>query len=129
MWMFMRRVIALALAGASLAGCSSVSWDMFKSAPSNMQVQLDSNPPGAEAHTSLGPGCTTPCSVTIPVPEGSFSVSFTLAKYQAANIPVNVVKNPGDLTTAATVATDPNPVFAELQPATPAKPAKKAHRP
>jgi hypothetical protein len=130
MWMFMRRVIVVALAGASLAGCSSVSsWNVFKSAPSNMQVQLDSNPPGAEAHTSLGPGCTTPCSVTIPVPEGGFSVGFTLTKYQAANIPVNVVKNPGDLTTAATVTTDPNPVFAELQSATPPKAVKKPHRP
>jgi hypothetical protein len=126
MWMFMRRVIVVALAGASLAGCSSVSsWNVFKSAPPNMQVQLDSNPPGADASTSLGPGCKTPCSVTIPVPEGNFSVSYTLAKYQPASVPVNVVKNPGDLTTAATVTTDPNPVFAELQPATPPKPVRK----
>jgi hypothetical protein len=42
---------------------------------------------------------------------------------------VNVIKNPGDLTTAATVTTDPNPVFAELQPATPPKPVRKPHRP
>ncbi len=128
-WMFMRRVIAIALAGVSLAGCSSVSWNMFKSAPPNMQVQLESNPPGADALTSLGPGCKTPCSVTIPVPEGSFSVSYTLAKYQPATVPVNLIKNPGDFSTPASVITDPNPVFAQLEPAVPPKPAKKAHRP
>jgi hypothetical protein len=43
---------------------------------------------------------------------------------------VNVIKNPGDWTTAATVTTDPNPVFAELQPEVPPKPVKKRpHRP
>jgi hypothetical protein len=45
-------------------------------------------------------------------------------------VPVNVIKNPGDWTTAATVTTDPNPVFAELQPEVPPKPVKKRpHRP
>lgn len=38
-------------------------------------------------------------------------------------------KNPGDFTTAASVTTDPNPVFAELQPAAPPKPVRKPHRP
>lgn len=125
----MRRVIAIAVAGVSLAGCSSVSWDMFKSTPPTMQIQLDSAPPGAEAHTSLGPGCKTPCSVTVPVPDASFSVSYTLAKHQPATVPVNVVKNPGDFSTPATATTDPNPVFAELAPATPPKPVRKPHRP
>jgi hypothetical protein len=125
----MRRVIAIAVAGLSLAGCSSMSWDMFKSTPPNMQVQLESNPPGADAVTSLGPGCKTPCSVTVPVPPAAFSVAYSLAKYQPATVPVNLVKSPGDFTTAATVTTDPNPVFAELQPAAPPKPVKKPHRP
>jgi hypothetical protein len=45
-------------------------------------------------------------------------------------VPVNVIKNPGDFTTPASVTTDPNPVFAELQPAVPPKPVKKKpHRP
>ena len=39
---------------------------------------------------------------------------------------MNVIKNPGDFTTPATVTTDPNPVFAELQPAVPPKPVKEA---
>ncbi|QOZ73474.1 hypothetical protein [Bradyrhizobium arachidis] len=126
----MRRVIAIALAGASLGGCSSMSWDMFKSAPPTVQVRLESNPPGADASTSLGPGCKTPCSVSVPAPDAPFTVAFALPKYQPASVPVNVIKNPGDFTTSASVTTDPNPVFAELQPAVPPKPVKKKpHRP
>lgn len=126
----MRRVIAIALAGASLGGCSSMSWDMFKSAPPTVQVRLESNPPGAAAKTSLGPGCQTPCSVSVPAPETPFTVDYILNKYQPTSVPVNVIKNPGDFTTPASVTTDPNPVFAELQPAVPPKPAKKKpHRP
>ena len=125
----MRRVIAIALAGASLGGCSSVSWDMFKSAPPTVQVRLESNPPGADANTSLGPGCKTPCSVSVPAPNAPFTVNYALNKYQPVSVPVNVIKNPGDFTTPASVTTDPNPVFAELQPAVPPKPVKKLHRP
>ncbi|MGY4369744.1 hypothetical protein ACVW1A_005809 [Bradyrhizobium sp. LB1.3] len=133
--MVMRRVIAIALTGASLlgatslAGCSSMSWDVFKSAPPTVQVRLESNPPGADATTSLGPGCKTPCSVSIPAPDAPFTVAFALPKYQPASVPVNVIKNPSDFTTPASVTTDPSPVFAELQPATPPKPVRKPHRP
>jgi hypothetical protein len=125
----MRRVIAIAVAGASLGGCSSFSVssvsDYFKSTPPTIQVQLESNPPGADAKTSLGPGCKTPCSVSVPAPDTGFSVSYTLNKYQPANVPVNVIHNPGDLGSSGTTVTDPNPVFAELQPA---GPPPKGHR-
>lgn len=128
----MRRVIAVALAsllGAiGLGGCSSMSWDMFKSAPPAIQVRLESNPQGADATTSLGPGCKTPCSVSVPAPDAPFTVAFALPKYQPASVPVDLIKNPGDFTTPASVTTDPNPVFAELQPAVPPKPVRKPHR-
>lgn len=103
---------------------------MFKSAPPTVQVRLESNPPGADATTSLGAGCKTPCSVSVPAPEAPFTVAFALPRYQPTSVPVNVIKNPGDFTTPASVTTDPNPVFAELQPAGPPKPVKKKpHRP
>jgi hypothetical protein len=89
------------------------------------QVQLESNPPGADARTSAGPGCKTPCSVSIPAPDTGFSVSYALDKYQPADVQVKVTKNPGDFTTPATVILDPNPVFAELQLAAPPKQVKK----
>ena len=124
----MRRVIAIAVASASLGGCSSFSvGDYFKSTPPTIQVQLESNPPGADAKTSLGPGCKTPCSVSVAAPDTGFSVSYTLDKYQPANVPVQVIHNPGDLTSQGTTTTDPNPVFAELQKAGP--PPKAHHGP
>jgi hypothetical protein len=123
----MRRVIAIAVAGMGLAGCSALpSLDYFKPTPPTIQVQLESNPPGADAHTSLGPGCKTPCSVSVSAPDAGFSVSYTLNKYQPATVPVQVIKNPGDFANPATTTTDPNPVFAELQPMAP---PPKAHRP
>jgi hypothetical protein len=103
---------------------------MFKSAPPTVQVRLESNPSGADARTSLGPGCKTPCSVSVPAPDAPFTVAFALPRYQPVSVPVNVIKNPGDFTTPASVTTDPNPVFVELPPEAPSKPVKKKpHRP
>jgi hypothetical protein len=122
----MRRVIAIAVAGASLGGCSSFSvGDYFKSTPPTIQVQLESNPPGADAKTSVGPGCKTPCSVSIAAPDTGFSVTYALNRFEPATVPVQVIHNPGDFSSPATTVTDPNPVFAELQPA---GPPPKGHR-
>jgi hypothetical protein len=126
----MRRVIAVAIAGVSLGGCSSFSFDYFKPTPPTIQVQLESNPPGADAHTSLGPGCKTPCSVSVAAPDTGFSVAYSLNKFQPATVQVQVIRNPGDLASPAATVTDPNPVFAELAPAgPPSKPERKAIRP
>jgi len=120
----MRRVIAIAVAGASLGGCSSTPslssfGDYFKSTPPAIQVQLESQPAGADAKTSLGPGCKTPCSVSVPAPDTGFSVTFQLPKFEPATVPVNVIRN-----SDGPAVTDPNPVFAELRPAGPPPKAK-----
>ncbi|MGY3528247.1 hypothetical protein [Bradyrhizobium embrapense] len=125
----MRRIIVFAAAGLSLAGCSSFSLDSFKSAPPPMQVQLDSAPQGADAVTSLGPGCKTPCTVSVPAPEANFAVTFNMPKFQPATVPVTVTRTPGDFTSPATTTLDPSPVFAELQPAGPPPRGHKAMRP
>jgi hypothetical protein len=54
-------------------------------------------------------------------------VTYTLHRFQSATIPVQVIRTPGDVTTPASTVTDPNPVFAELQPAGP--PPKGSHKP
>src|ERR1700694_2378563 len=115
----MRRVIVIAVAGASLAGCSSFSLDSFRPTPPTVQIQLESVPSGAEARTSLGPSCKTPCSVAVAAPDAGFSVTYTLNSSQPATIPVQVVHIPGDFSTPASTNIDPNPVVAELQPAGP----------
>jgi hypothetical protein len=123
---FMRRVIAIAAAGLSLAGCSSFSTDYFKSAPPTLQVQIESNPPGADARTSLGQSCKTPCSVALTVPEtGGFTVSYTMARFQPATVPVQIIRVPGEFFSSGTVKSDPNPVVVELQPA---GPPPRAHK-
>ena len=128
--MIIRRVIAVAAAGISLSGCSSFSFDAFRSTPATVQVQLDSVPSGADALTSLGPGCKTPCSVAVPAPDGGFSVTYTLNKFQPATVPVQVISVPGDISTPASTTVDPNPVIAELQPAgPPPRAARKMLRP
>ena len=122
----MRRVIVIAVGGASLAGCSSFSLDSFKSAPPTIQVQLDSVPSGADAKTSVGPGCKTPCSVAVPAADAGFSVTYTLNKFLPVTVPVQVIHIPGDFATPASTTIDPNPVVAELKPA---GPPPKAGRP
>jgi hypothetical protein len=122
----MRRIIVIAAAGASLAGCSTFSWDAFKPTPPTVQLQLDSVPTGADARTSLGPGCKTPCSIAVAAPDTGFSVTYTLNKFQPATIPVQVIRNPGDFSTPASTTFDPNPAVAELQPAGP--PPKAARK-
>ena len=113
----MRRVIAIAVTGASLAGCSSLSLDSFKSAPPPVQVQLELVPPGADATTSLGPACKTPCSIDVPAPDAGFTVTFAMPKFQPVTVPVQVIRNPGDFASPPTTIIEPSPVFAELQPA------------
>ncbi len=126
----MRRVVVIAVAGASLAGCSSLpssfSMDAFKPTPPIIQVQIDSIPSGADAKTSVGPGCKTPCSVAVPAVDNGFTVTYTLNKFLPATVPVQVIKIPGDFSTPASTAIDPNPVVAELQPAGP--PPKAARK-
>jgi hypothetical protein len=63
-------------------------------------------------------------------PDSGFSVTYTLNKFQPATIPVQAIRIPGDLITAASTTLDPNPVVAELQPAgPPPKPARKMPKP
>src|SRR4030081_3860765 len=112
----MRRTIVIAVAGASLAGCSSFSLDAFKPTPPTVQVQLESVPAGADARTSLGPGCKTPCSVAVPAPDSGFSVTYTLNKFQPATIPVQVIHIPGDFSTPASITLVPREIVPELQP-------------
>ena len=93
----MRRVIAIAAAGISLAGCSSFSTALeLLQVGRRRQCRCSSNstPPGADARTSLGPGCKTPCSVSVTPPEGStsFLVTYTMPGNSRRRVPVQIVK-------------------------------------
>jgi hypothetical protein len=127
----MRRVIVISLAGIALSGCASMSvpgLDFLSPAPPMATLQLESAPAGAEARTSAGPSCRTPCSVAVPV--APLTVTFTLDKFQPATVPVQpmqqTVASPNvDVGSYAVMELDPNPVFAQLAPAAPAKRTSK----
>ena len=129
----MRRVIAVAATAISLSGCASFSssdtFSYFRSAPPSIKVQLESSPPGADARTSIGPGCKTPCSVSVTPPDGvtSFLVNYSMPGRQPASMPVSIIKDPGGMFASDTFRVSPNPVMAELQPPPPPPAAAKMH--
>jgi hypothetical protein len=128
-------VVLLSAFGLTLAGCSSGSVNgllpgMASSNPAKATVQLQSQPPGAEAKTSLGSSCQTPCSLELAA-NSDVSVTFSLNGYQPQTIPLKPaqpgVVEPG-VYPAAGLA--PNPVLAQLEPIAPAtttKPKQRKH--
>ena len=75
-----------AIASALLAaGCSSwtPSWDFIPSSltsGANVSLTIESDPPGADAKTSLGPSCRTPCMIPVPA-DRAFTVNYSLNGY------------------------------------------------
>jgi hypothetical protein len=132
----MKRVVAIAACGMSLAACSSMpSWmqfDLPKGAPAATTMQFESEPAGAEARTSTGQTCRTPCSLAVTA--GEFTVSFALPGYQSQTVPVRVVPStdPRDSSVDGEGSPSrlvPNPVFVELQPGSPVATRKPAAPP
>ena len=111
----MRRIITVATASLSLAGCGGT---LFPGA-GTMEIALQSTPPGADAITSLGPGCKTPCTVAVPSPTDDFSVSYALKGFQPMTIPVRITRSVGSLMTPPFTSLNPNPVIARLEPLAP----------
>lgn len=126
----MYRVLTIVGGSLLLAACSSTpDWfkfntDAFKSSPLTDTVQFESEPPGAEAKTSTGQTCRTPCSLTLNA-DAPFSVTFTLNGYLPESEQVEVVSDGGS------TKLRPNPVMVELSAAPPmakkpAPPRKKS---
>jgi hypothetical protein len=122
------------------AGCSSwtPSWDFLPSSLTsgpNVSLTIESDPPGADARTSLGTACRTPCMIPVPA-DRSFTVSYSLNGYlpQAIQVAPRTVSDTvvdtagGSADTFGTtmqVEVTPNPVYAQLQPAPPPASSRK----
>jgi len=122
--MSITRVIAVAACSLGLASCTSwmPSFDMFASKPTTAMLSIESDPPGAEARTSLGNVCRTPCTQQVPL-SGEITVNYALNGY----MPTTLTVRPTGADSGAQL--DPNPAFAELKPnAPPAKPAPPRKR-
>src|SRR5262245_56954235 len=120
----MSRVIAVMACGFMLAACSTTmpSLDFMKSAPQAESLAIESEPPGAEAKTSLGQSCRTPCQLSVQ-PASEFSVTLALSGYQPQTVSV---RPEAGRPTAAPPRLAPNPVHLDLQAVPPPKkPAAK----
>jgi hypothetical protein len=120
----MCRIIAAVGCGFALAACSMSmpSFDFFKSTPSTEVLRIESEPPGADARTSQGQTCRTPCELTVPT-ESELAVTVQMSGYQPQTLPVRADGKGGDS------RLQPNPLYVELQPAAPVKPARPAPAP
>jgi hypothetical protein len=111
-----------------LAACSatmpSLNLDFMKSAPHSETLAIESKPPGAEAKTSLGQSCLTPCQLSVQ-PGSEFSVTLALSGYQ----PQTVSVRPEAEGATAPPRLRPNPVYVDLQAVTPKKPIAKKKKP
>ena len=113
----MRRLICVVACGLTLSACSGSmpAFEFFRPSPSTEQVRIESVPEGAEARSSQGPTCQTPCEFAMP-PGSDFLVTVAMNGY----LPVTVPVRPESLGARL----QPNPVFVELQPAVPVAPGK-----
>jgi hypothetical protein len=129
-----------AIAGALVvAGCASwtPNLDFLPSLPSlsggaAVSLVIETDPPGADARTSVGPGCRTPCTVAVSA-EREFTVSLTLNGYLPQTVlvrpraPDTVRMEPDSV--APTVDLVPNPILVQMEPAPPPAPVKKRRAP
>jgi hypothetical protein len=128
----MNRVVAAAAGAVALAGCAGMS-DLVPSMPGGgpvtTPIRIESEPSGADARTSLGQSCRTPCALNITA-AGDFTVTYSLAGHLPQTVTVTVARASDlrpdpEVPTASTPLIEPNPVFAQLERAPPPVPAKK----
>jgi hypothetical protein len=135
--MDLARAIAAVLCSLALASCSSVASNVpginLIAPASELTLTIDSTPQGAEARTSYGGLCRTPCEISLPVTD-AFTVTYTLDGYLPQTLsvrPVPVEKSA--LIDVTPPRFEPNPVLAELKPVPPPPPepppVKKRQRP
>jgi len=129
----MKRTVVIAACGLSLAGCAGLpsmpSFSMPGFGPATTTIQFESEPAGAEARTSTGQTCRTPCAQAIASNE--FTVAFSLNGYQTQTVPVRISSSTEAVDPNTGVAPSPrmvpNPVYVELV-ANPAPPPAARRR-
>ena len=95
------------------------SLDYFRFSPPTEVLRVESEPPGADARTTLGEACRTPCELTV-ASSGDLAVTLALNGYEPMTVPVRA---------EAAGRLQPNPVYAELQPVAPRRSlARKGRR-
>ncbi len=133
--MISTRVLVIAACGLGLSACAGTpdwlpSFEMPRATPAQTTLQFESEPAGAEARTSTGQACQTPCSLSVPAAE--FTVTFTRQGFQPQTVPVRIepsTETPDPEFGAPPPRLVPSPVFAELQPVPPPAPPRRRAAP
>jgi hypothetical protein len=111
------------------ASSSSGYFDSFRSKPASTVMLIESNPAGAQAKTSFGKSCTTPCTMLIGE-TGDFTVTFTLSGYVSQTLPVHPAIKSGGWTEGPSLMFEPPSLFPTLErDATPPPAARKPGKP
>jgi len=122
------RAIVIVIVALTASACATITRG------TTTQVQLHSNPPEAQARTSMGFVCVTPCTLQVNRKD-EFTVIFTKPGYHTVEIPVKtqvagagaagfagnvliggVVGMAADAATGATLEHFPNPVSVPRPP-------------
>lgn len=128
------RLAVVLCSGMLLANCATVTRGTVN------QIQIVSEPSDAEARTSIGHNCRTPCTLTVDR-KAEFTVSYAKDGYRETSVPVatrlagagaaglagnilvgGVIGIVADAATGATLEHYPNPVSVTLEPLRPIKP-------
>ena len=119
------RAFDLVMCGLGLAACSSTpGFDSLKPKPETTVLLIQSNPASAEARSSLGRICRTPCTMTIGT-AGDFTISFARDGYEPQTVTVHSTMSEGNYMTAPSPVLDPSPVYVNLEPVPHAKAPKQ----
>src|SRR5258708_22226661 len=107
------RAMAAVGCGLALAACSlsMPSLNFFKSGPPTEVLRIESEPPGADARTSQGQTCRTPCELAVPN-DSELAVTVQMTGYQQQTLPIRA-DGRGD------ARLQPTPVYVQLQPPRP----------
>ena len=125
------RALGVVICSVALASCGSVttpSFDAFKPKPTTTLLLIQSTPPGAEARTSLGKTCRTPCTMQIGSAQ-DFTVSFGLNGYMPQTLTVHSTMSGGGFMTAPSPDLNPASLFPTLEPVTPPASPRQPSRP
>jgi len=110
--------VALVICGLGLAACGSTQaipgFDAFKPKPTTTSLLIQSNPDGADARSSLGGTCHTPCTMAIAT-AGDFTISLAHDGYEPQTVTVHSTMSEGGYTTPASPTLNPNVVSVALK--------------
>ena len=134
----MFKLLVCVAAGVTVSGCATITRGTTD------QVQIISDPSGADVRTSMGSTCITPCTLMVSRKD-EFTVTFSKPGFVEENVPVKtqvagsgaagfagnvliggIIGMGADAYTGATLEHVPNPVSITLRPVAPPPVATRA---